>query len=65
MIRAEQVHVDTIVHKVRNMQNEAGGSVTTLRDLLAKLHAIAGPGLTLLLHTDMCDQSACLCMYCA
>ena len=41
MIEAEQVHDDKVVSNVTNMQAKADEAVTSLREQLAKLHAIA------------------------
>ena len=41
MIEADQVHDDTIVNNVEKLQRDADQAVKNLRELLAKLHAIA------------------------
>jgi len=41
MLEADQVHDDTIVKNVETMQKQADEAVKVLRELLAKLHAIA------------------------
>ena len=41
MIEADQVHDDTIVSNVEKLQRDADQAVKKLRELLAKLHAIA------------------------